>query len=128
MPSQFSAIGFDVTSGEELAALASRVSDRAETITVSEGQYLKWAPPSGEQLWLQVNRTGDAMGMNPHFAGKSSVRVGLETRVIRESHTPLDGTFLGWANPPNSRRWWPFWPATKQGLSPARTSSSMAVF
>ena len=100
MPSQFSAIGFDVKSGEDLAALASRVSDRAETIDAPDGQYLKWAPPSGEQLWLQVKRTGDALGMNPHFAGKSSVRIGLETRVIRESHSPLDGTFLGWANPP----------------------------
>jgi hypothetical protein len=100
MPSQFSAIGFDVTSGEDLAALATRVSDQAETITVQDGQYLKWAPSSGEQLWLQVKRTGDAMGMNPHFAGAASVRVGLETRVVRESHTPLDGTFLGWANPP----------------------------
>ena len=103
MPSQFSAIGFEVTSGEDLAALASQVSDEAETITVGEGQYLKWAPPSGEQLWLQVKRTGDAMGMNPHFAGKSAVRIALETRVIREAHTPLDGTFIGWANPPQDR-------------------------
>jgi hypothetical protein len=99
VPSQFSAIGFHVTSGEELAALASRVAERADTIDAREGQYLKWAPPSGEQLWLQVKRTGDAMGMNPHFEGKSSVRVMLEARVARTSHTPLDGTFLGWANP-----------------------------
>ena len=101
MPSQFSAIGFDVSSGEDLAALASSVAARAETIDAPEGQYLKWAPPSGEQLWLQVKRSGDAMGMNPHFAGKSSVRVALETRVIRSGQTPLDGSFLGWANPPD---------------------------
>jgi hypothetical protein len=100
MPSQFSAIGFDVSSGEDLAALASRVADRAETITVGADQYLKWAPPSGEQLWLQVKRNGDAMGMNPHFAGRASLRVAVESRVDRDSHTPLDGTFLGWANPP----------------------------
>jgi hypothetical protein len=100
MPSQFSAIGFRVTSGEDLASLASRVADRADTITVHEGQYLKWAPPGGEQLWLQVKRNGDAMGMNPHFAGQSSVRVAIEARVERPSHTPLDGTFLCWANPP----------------------------
>ena len=102
MPSQFSAIGFEVTSGEDLAALASRVAQRAETIDAPDGQYLKWAPSSGEQLWLQVKRSGDAMGMNPHFAGKSSVRVALETRVVRDAHTPLDGTFLGWANPPGA--------------------------
>ena len=100
MPSQFSAIGFSVSSGEDLAALASRVADRAETVNAQAGQYLKWAPPSGEQLWLQVKYSGDAMGMNPHFEGKSSVRVALEARVVRDVHTPLDGTFLAWANPP----------------------------
>src|SRR5437870_9146198 len=36
MPSQFSAIGFEVTSGEDLAALASHVADGAETITVQD--------------------------------------------------------------------------------------------
>ncbi len=100
MPSQFSAIGFEVSSGEDLASLASRVAERADTVNAQAGQYLKWAPPSGEQLWLQVKHNGDAMGMNPHFVGKSVVRVALEARVTRDSHTPLDGTFLGWANPP----------------------------
>jgi hypothetical protein len=101
VPSQFSAVGFHVTSGEDLAALASRVAERADTIDAGEGQYLKWAPSSGEQLWLQVKRNGDAMGMNPHFEGRSSIRVAIEARVAREGHTPLDGTFLAWANPPD---------------------------
>jgi hypothetical protein len=100
LPSQFSAIGFNVSSGEDLAALASRVADRTDTVNAQAGQYLKWAPPSGEQLWLQVKYSGDAMGMNPHFEGKSNVRVALEARVVRDAHTPLDGTFLAWANPP----------------------------
>jgi len=99
VPSQFSAVGFLVSSGEDLAALASDVADRADTVDAPEGQYLKWAPPSGEQLWLQVKRTGDAMGMNPHFAGKSSVRVAIEARIARNGQTPLDGAFLAWANP-----------------------------
>jgi hypothetical protein len=100
VPSQFSAIGFAVSSGEDLAALASRVAERADTIDVQAGQYLKWAPPSGEQLWLQVKRNGDAMGMNPHFEGKSSVRVVVEARIARDAQTPLEGAFLAWANPP----------------------------
>jgi hypothetical protein len=99
VPSQFSALGFHVSSGEDLAALASRVAERADTIDARAGQYLKWAPPSGEQLWLQVKRNGDAMGMNPHFEGRSEVRVAIEARVTRDAHTPLDGTFLAWANP-----------------------------
>jgi hypothetical protein len=103
VPSQFSAIGFSVTSGEDLAALATHVAERADTIDASGGQYLSWAPPTGEQLWLQLTRKGDAMGMNPHFDGKSVVRVAIEARVTREAHTPLDGTFLAWANPPEGR-------------------------
>ena len=99
MPSQFSAIGFHVTSGEDLATLASRVADRTKTITVAEGQYLQWAPPSGEQLWLQVRKSGDAMGMTPHFEGRSVVRIVIEARIRRPSQTPLEGTFLAWANP-----------------------------
>ena len=100
MPSQFSTIGFSITSGEDLAALASQVADKADRISTPPGEYLKWAPPSGEQLWLQISPEGDAMGMSAHFAGKSSVRVAVEARVARPSHTPLDGTFLAWANPP----------------------------
>lgn len=99
MPSQFSAIGFSITSGEDLAAVASRVAGEAERVTTPRGEYLKWAPPSGEQLWLQVSPKGDAMGMSPHFAGRSAVRVRVEARVHRETHTPLDGTFLAWATP-----------------------------
>ena len=100
MPSQFSTIGFNVSSGEDLAALASRVAGEAERISTPPGEYLKWAPPSGEQLWLQITPDGDAMGMNPHFDGKSSIRLAVEAKVARPSHTPLDGTFLAWANPP----------------------------
>lgn len=99
MPSQFSAIGFDVSSGEDLAALATRAAERAATVAAQAGQYLKWASPGGEQLWLQLTHEGDAMGMTPHFAGKSVMRVALEARVHRPSHTPLEGTFLAWANP-----------------------------
>lgn len=101
MPSQFSAIGFAVSSGEDLAALATHVAERADTFDVPDGQYLRWAPPSGEQLWLQLTRKGDAMGMTPHFAGRGRMRVGIEARVTRQTHTPLDSTFLGWANPPD---------------------------
>ena len=77
---------------EDLAALASQVADKADRVATGPGEYLAWAPPSGEQLWLQISHSGDAMGMNPHFAGKSAIRVGVEARVTRPSQTPLDGT------------------------------------
>jgi hypothetical protein len=37
MPSQFSTLGFDVRSGDDLAALASRVADRSSTMDVEAG-------------------------------------------------------------------------------------------
>jgi hypothetical protein len=137
VPSQFSAIGFTVSSGEDLAALASRVTEGADTIDANAGQYLRWAPPSGEQLWLQVKRNGDAMGMNPHFEGKSSVRVAVEARVVRDAHTPLDGTFLAWANPPAGAATGGDYPfafdcpdaATHDGLTlPATLTAQIAAF
>lgn len=103
MPSQFSAIGFRVSSGDDLAALATRAAERADTIDAGAGQYLKWASPGGEQLWMQLTRKGDAMGMNPHFEGASAIRVAIEARITRDAHTPLDGTFLAWANPPEGQ-------------------------
>ena len=78
--------------GEVPVGELGQVAGEAEKVDTGAGTYLKWAPPSGEQLWLQVSNGGDAMGMNPHFAGKSAVRVGLETRVKRPTHTPLDGS------------------------------------
>jgi len=137
MPSQFSAIGFAVSSGEDLAALASRVADRADTIDAEGGQYLRWAAPSGEQLWMQLTRKGDAMGMNPHFAGQSVVHAGLEARVSRQTHTPLDATFLAWANPPAGAATGGDYPfvfdcpdaASYAGLTlPAQTTLQVAAF
>ncbi|MGC4082209.1 MAG: hypothetical protein QM736_08920 [Vicinamibacterales bacterium] len=29
------------------------------------------------------------------------MRIGIEARVARKSHTPLDATFVAWANPPD---------------------------
>lgn len=99
MVSHFSSIGFDVTSEEELISLAERVAGWAQIIEVKPGRYLRWAPGTGEQLWLQLDRQGRLVGVHPHFAGKSSVRVRLEGKVFREADTPLDGAFRGWANP-----------------------------
>jgi len=100
MPSQFSSVGFRVRTGEDLAALATEVADKAERVSTEPGEYLKWAPPSGEQLWLQVTPDGNAMGMTAHFAGLSTIRVAVEARITRPGHTPLEGAFLAWANPP----------------------------
>ncbi len=103
MPSHFSAIGFEVQSVEDLVALAKQVAPQAQVVPVKAGRYLRWVGASGEELWLQADKTGAVIGMNPHFGGKSSVRVRLQARVVREGFTSLDGSFEGWADPVQDR-------------------------
>jgi hypothetical protein len=100
MPSHFSTIGFSVESQDDFVELAQQVVGQAQAIPAKGGEYLRWKGGGGEELWLQVDRAGDLIGMNPHFTGKSSVRVGITARIRRPPDTPLDGAFHGWARPP----------------------------
>jgi hypothetical protein len=65
MPSHFSTIGFEVASEGDLRVLVDRIADRTETIAAEAGQYLKWAPATGEQLWLQLDRRGILLAVRP---------------------------------------------------------------
>jgi hypothetical protein len=100
MPSHFSTIGFEVQSNDQFVALARQVAGTGETIAGKGGQYLRWSGGGGEELWLQVDGDGDLVGMNPHFSGRSSVRVAVHGRVQRDKDSVLDGAFEGWADPP----------------------------
>jgi hypothetical protein len=99
MPSHLSTIGFEVSTPDDLAALAERVVPHTQAIRAPGGRYLRWAGDGGEELWLQVDRRGEIIGITPHFSGKSSVRVGLQGRVEQKHHTALNGAFQGWADP-----------------------------
>jgi hypothetical protein len=102
MPSHFSSIGLPFTGLQEFGALARSIIDRThEVFPVSGGQYLRWASRCGAEVWLQIGESNQIMGMAPHFAGSSSMRVGLTKRVSRKNDTPLDGAFFAWANPRN---------------------------
>ena len=68
-------------------------------MTATAGDYLRWSPASGEELWLQVTPDHRVIGMNPHFRGRSSMRVWLDSRIARDDHTTLDGAFHAWAMP-----------------------------
>lgn len=99
MPSHLSTIGFDLHTHEDFVALANRVASDAETIVCANGQYRRWAGGHGEELWLQIDRESALIGMNPHFSGKASLRIGVQSRVHRDDDTSLDGAFYGWADP-----------------------------
>jgi hypothetical protein len=99
MASNFSTIGLSVASREDLSALVNRVGPLAERLAVPNGEYFRWSDPSGAEIWLQVNANNELIGMNPHYAGRSTVRVGLTARLASAGPSELDGSFHGWADP-----------------------------
>jgi len=99
MPSHFSTIGLPVASEEDVNALANRIGPLAEPLPAPSGAYFRWSDPSGAELWLQVNANNEPIGMNPHYAGRSAVRVGLTARLPSAGPSELDGSFHGWADP-----------------------------
>lgn len=99
MASNFSTIGLSVASGKDLNALADRIGPLAERLVVPNGEYFRWSDPSGAEIWLQVNENDELVGMNPHYAGRSAVRVGLTSRLASAGPSELDGSFHGWAAP-----------------------------
>ncbi|SFH98283.1 hypothetical protein [Bradyrhizobium sp. cf659] len=99
MASNFSTIGLPVASSQDLTELANRIGPLAERMDAPGGAYFRWSDPSGAEIWLQVNENDDLVGMNPHYAGRSAVRVGLTSRRASAGPSRLDGSFHGWAAP-----------------------------
>jgi len=99
MASHLSSLGFLVESVEDFVALAERLLDQTQSFQTRRGAYRLWSGQAGEQLWLQLDRSGALIGINPHFAGKASMTVGITNRVARPEDTELDAAFHGWADP-----------------------------
>jgi hypothetical protein len=79
--------------------LCARIGPVAEPLDTERGVYFRWSDPSGAEVWIQVSTEIEVLGMNPHFAGKSVVRVQLTERPDPGSPSSLDGRFHGWADP-----------------------------
>jgi hypothetical protein len=99
MASNFSTIGLPVASVEDINTLANSIGPLAEPLAAPSGVYFRWSDPSGAEMWLQVNANDELIGMNPHYAGRSAVRVGLTARLPSAGPSELDGSFHGWADP-----------------------------
>lgn len=97
MASHFTTIGLPVGSVEDLAALVDRIAPSCRELPARRGRYLHWRDPSGAELWLQLSRDDELLGVHPHFDGATRTRVGLTSRVAGEN--ALEGGFHGWANP-----------------------------
>ncbi|MCK6471673.1 MAG: hypothetical protein L6R28_08000 [Planctomycetes bacterium] len=101
MASHFSSIGFPVQSQDDMLALANQAGPSARPLEVDDGFYFLWASDSGAQLWIQVDKNDDLMGMVPHFSGPSRFRVRLDARIGRPNDSPLDGAIHCWAAGPD---------------------------
>lgn len=96
--SNFSNIGFTVSSQEELSELINHAYAQGTPIEVNEGVYVIYKDASQAELWVQVNNQNEYVGLNPHYRGKSKRRVRL-TNEILSPHSELDGAFYAWAEP-----------------------------
>ena len=76
------------------------IEQELEPVKCLHGFYLKFADPSGAEIYLQGSREQELVGFNPHFAGESRRTVGLTRKIERDS-SPLDGGFHAWAAPTN---------------------------
>ncbi len=99
MAGNFSSIGIELSTPQDMQDLVERVVDAAEPVAAEGGVYLVWASGDGPELWLQCDAEDQLIGMNPHFAGPTRMRLGLVAPIDRPGQTELDGAFYAWANP-----------------------------
>jgi hypothetical protein len=99
MPSHLSDIGFDLNTEDEFSELAYQAYELGARLRVEQGVYLHWSPGEGVEIWGQLDHEDNFIGLNPHFAGDSVMRVGLTAKLERAESSVLDGAFRGWASP-----------------------------
>jgi hypothetical protein len=99
MPSHLSDIGFDFNTEEEFSELAYLAYELGARHRVEQGVYLHWSPGEGVEIWGQLDHEENFIGLNPHFAGDSVMRVGLTARLERAEASALDGAFHCWGSP-----------------------------
>ncbi|MBU5483744.1 hypothetical protein KQI86_05330 [Clostridium sp. MSJ-11] len=99
MASHFSSIGLNIIKKEDFSNYFNEAYENGEEISTELGTYIKWSIGNGVELWGQIDKNNRAIGMNPHFTGKSKMRVRITDKIKREDDTVLDGAFYCWADP-----------------------------
>jgi hypothetical protein len=98
MPSHFSTIGFALETPEQYKDLVLQAARQGDRISAPVGDYMRFAPGCGVELWVQVVNGNELIGCTPHFAGQGRMRLGV-TQVITDQECVLDGGVHGWADP-----------------------------
>jgi hypothetical protein len=99
MPSHLSDIGFKVDDDADFLRLVTQAAQKGEVIAAPDGSYVKWSPGAGIELWAQLDREDEIIGLNPYYSGEASMRIGLIRRIPDPEGTLLDGAFCGRTDP-----------------------------
>jgi hypothetical protein len=100
MPSHFSSLGFQVETEDQFQKLAQFAAQTGQVLPLPRGGcYVRWSPGDGIELWVQANEVDEIVGVNPFYAGATSMRLGLVERFHRDDDWPLDGSFIAVAEP-----------------------------
>lgn len=98
MVNHMTSIGFNVSNEQDFDEVMQLACTENNRIKVQEGYYFALKDVSGSQLWAQVNKNNECIGMNPHFSGKSNMYTLLNNSVDRPESI-LDGAIHAWAEP-----------------------------
>lgn len=102
MPNHFSTLGMQVASQDQMFDLIERAADLAQEIPVAAGSYLLWAemhPATdasgaaakiGPQLWIQLDRERNLVGVTPYFSGLSRMALEITHTIVNEGDTELE--------------------------------------
>lgn len=99
MASHFSSIGLKIKDQQDFLEYFKLAYVNGEKIKTNSGTYIKWNVGNGIELWGQLDKKNSAIGLNPHFSGKSTLKIRIESMVKREDDTVLDGALYCWADP-----------------------------
>ena len=99
MANLFATLGFDIDTEEKFSAQSLMVAEAGDRIALpGGGEYRRWSPGAGIELWAQI--TGNqVVGMNPHFAGETTIRAGVSARFRDPGLSALDGMYQVWPEP-----------------------------
>ncbi len=98
MPSHFSTIGFQMENIEQFKLLTLSAAQLGERISSPRGDYIRYTPGAGVELWVQVSSENAVRGCTPHFSGQGRMCLGV-TKLLPDDAHPQDGCLYGWVNP-----------------------------
>ena len=97
MAGHFGALGFPVTTREELEALGVLAANVGEPLEVSSGGplYVRWKVGAGVEVWAQAESgTKRITGVTPYFSsGEAALEASIES-VLPSARRPLDGSIV----------------------------------